>query len=222
MKRKKKDTIQTTAETVEVNRKEMQAIAPGTKGWRKVEKERPKYASKSNPVYQEVFCEYVFRLNLLGATIRELAEFFNVTPPVIHRWRKKYPKFSEAFEKGKDIADSKVAEQLYRRAIGYSHPEEKVFIYRGQVIRETVIKHYPPDTGAAAFWLKNRRGDQWKDKHEHNVTNRHVLDPSKLEQVTDDQLNEIVKLAGGPEFNDDWEGEVEVVDEETVATKETN
>jgi hypothetical protein len=29
-----------------------------------------------------------------------------------------------------------------------------------------VRRYYPPDTGAATMWLKNRRGDVWRDKSE--------------------------------------------------------
>ena len=164
-----------------------------------------KFACNGNRVYQRIFVEHVFRLNLLGATIPELADFFRVTPAVIHRWRKKYPEFGEAFEKGKSIADSRVVESLYRRALGYSHPEEKVFINRGRVVRETVMKHYPPDTHAATFWLKNRRRGEWKDRHEHEVVPQRVLDSVKLEKVDDSYLSEVIKLAGGPEFEEDWE-----------------
>jgi hypothetical protein len=28
-------------------------------------------------------------------------------------------------------------------------------------------EHYPPDTAAASLWLRNRRSDKWRDKHEH-------------------------------------------------------
>ncbi len=32
------------------------------------------------------------------------------------------------------------------------------------------IKHYPPDTTACIFWLKNRQRDKWRDRldHEHS------------------------------------------------------
>src|SRR3546814_6922806 len=40
----------------------------------------------------------------------------------------------------------------------------------GSVIHERYVEHYPPDTTAAIFWLKNRRKEQWRDKHEHEHT----------------------------------------------------
>jgi hypothetical protein len=212
-RKKKEESLNVTVST-----KEMKALAHGTKGWKRVEKERPKFANKNHPVYQKVFAEHVFRLNLLGATIVELADFFHVTEAVIYQWRKKHPEFREAFEKGKSIADSRVVERLYQRAIGYSHPETKVFMYRGQIIREEVTKHYPPDTGAACFWLKNRRRGEWKDKHEHEIVQQRVLDSVQLENVGSETLAEIVKAAGGPEFELDWKEE----DQEEIEQTESD
>lgn len=34
---------------------------------------------------------------------------------------------------------------------------------QGKKIKQT-MKHVPPDTGAIAIWLKNRRPDKWRDK----------------------------------------------------------
>jgi hypothetical protein len=35
------------------------------------------------------------------------------------------------------------------------------------------MRHYPPDTTACIFWLKNRRPDLWRDKvhNEHTTPN---------------------------------------------------
>ena len=34
---------------------------------------------------------------------------------------------------------------------------------RSEVVQVPFIEHYPPDTTAAIFWLKNRRPDRWRD-----------------------------------------------------------
>ena len=31
-------------------------------------------------------------------------------------------------------------------------------------------KHYPPDTTAAIFWLKNRQKSKWRDKQDHEIS----------------------------------------------------
>ena len=34
------------------------------------------------------------------------------------------------------------------------------------------VKHYPPDTTAAIFWLKNRQVERWRDKQEVDHTTK--------------------------------------------------
>lgn len=74
------------------------------------------------------------------------------------------PEFAEALERWKLKADERVEASLYERATGYSHPDTHISAYQGEVIETPTIKHYPPDTQAAMFWLKNRRPDRWSDK----------------------------------------------------------
>jgi len=42
------------------------------------------------------------------------------------------------------MADAEVAEKLYQRACGYSHPTVKIMQYEGQPIEVEYIQHYPP------------------------------------------------------------------------------
>ena len=51
-------------------------------------------------------------------------------------------------------------------------------------------KHHPPDTTAAIFWLKNRRRDDWRDRHDIGL-NLTVQDMSDDElDVANAQLDE--------------------------------
>ncbi|MCY1295079.1 hypothetical protein D9M70_444010 [compost metagenome] len=34
------------------------------------------------------------------------------------------------------------------------------------MVRVPTVKHYPPDPGAAIFWLKNRQPELWKERVE--------------------------------------------------------
>jgi hypothetical protein len=60
------------------------------------------------------------------------------------------------------LADAEVAEKLFHRAKGYSHPEIKVFCHDGDITTHGVVKHYPPDTRATIAWLRNRRKQNWR------------------------------------------------------------
>ncbi len=101
-----------------------------------------------------------------GATDKELADHFDVNVATIYRWRNAFSEFCEACIAGKDFADDRVERALYNRAVGYSFDSEKVFQSSGEIIRAATIEHVPPDPGAAMHWLKNRRGDKWRDKQE--------------------------------------------------------
>ncbi|SDY78220.1 hypothetical protein [Nitrosomonas sp. Nm33] len=68
--------------------------------------------------------------------------------------------------RGKLIADAKVAEALYKMAIGYSHPETHIARQGGKVIKIEITKRYLPNTKACIFWLKNRQPKLWRDRIE--------------------------------------------------------
>lgn len=115
-------------------------------------------------LYKEAYAEQAYKLCLLGATDAELANFFETSEQTINSWKKKYPDFLESLKKGKALADAEIASKLFHRAKGYSHPATKILQYEGQPIEVEYTEHYPPDTTAAIFWLKNRRPDLWRDK----------------------------------------------------------
>lgn len=111
--------------------------------------------------------EQVKKLVLRGWTDLQMAEFFCVDESTWTRWKEKHENFRTALKDWKIEADANVERCLYERATGYSHPEDKIFKPAGEdpTIVPT-IKHYPPDTVAGIFWLKNRQPDKWREKQE--------------------------------------------------------
>lgn len=112
--------------------------------------------------YRQEFDEQARKLCLLGATNKDLAKFFEVTDSTLSLWMVQHESFSEALKAGRQLADAKVGERLYQRAIGYSHPDVHVSNYQGMVTLTPITKHYPPDPVSMIFWLKNRRPDLWR------------------------------------------------------------
>jgi hypothetical protein len=135
--------------------KDSNAKSPGERGRR----------SKFKPEY----VEQAEKLCKLGATDAEIADFFGVAESTLNLWKKRHPEFSKSLKKGKLEADATVADRLFKRATGYSHQAEKIFNNDGEIVRAEYIKHYPPDTTACIFWLKNRQPDKWRDKVEHEA-----------------------------------------------------
>ena len=131
--------------------------------------------TKFKPEYKE----QVYKLCLLGATDKDMADFFNVREATINRW-KKLKGFCESIKRGKIDADANVAKSLYKRACGYEHPEDKIFCTDGDVTTVETTKHYPPDTAACIIWLKNRDPDRWKDRKDVNLSGEVILKPPKI------------------------------------------
>jgi hypothetical protein len=113
-------------------------------------------------------CRQAEALCKLGATDRELAEFFKVSESTLNLWKLQHADFSEALKVGKEAADKRVEQSLYRRAMGYSHDEVHISNYMGEVTLTPIVKQYPPDTTACIFWLKNRKPAEWRDRVEHS------------------------------------------------------
>lgn len=116
--------------------------------------------------YSEDVPRMAYQLCLMGAIDKDLAEFFGVCIRTINNWKNDHPEFLKSVMDGKDTADARVSERLYMRAMGYSHPEEKIFCNDGEITRVETTKHYPPDTQAIKFWMTNRQGKFWKDRQE--------------------------------------------------------
>lgn len=106
--------------------------------------------------YKPEYAEQARRLCLVGFIDKELAEYFEVEESTINYWKKQYPEFLESIIAGKEIADAKVAEALYKRAIGYEAEEGDN------------IKKYPPEVTAAKFWLINRQRGRWSERIDHD------------------------------------------------------
>lgn len=116
--------------------------------------------------YRKEFADQARELCELGATDMELADFFRVDVRTVYNWKHTHPEFFQALKVGKDALDDRVERSLYQRAVGYSYNSEKIFHHQGQITRAEIIEHVPPDASAALLWLKNRRGDTWRDKHD--------------------------------------------------------
>jgi len=116
--------------------------------------------------YRPEFVEQACKLCKLGLTDKEIAKFFEVSEQTLNAWKQQHPEFLESLKGGKTLADAEVASKLFHRATGYEHPDTDIRVVNGVIVETPLIKHYPPDTTAAIFWLKNRRPDLWRDKVE--------------------------------------------------------
>lgn len=122
--------------------------------------------------YREEYNDLAYKYSLLGATDVEMAKFFDVSEVTLNAWKKEYPKFLKSLKDGKENADADIAKSLYHRAKGYSHADVDIKVCNGEIVETQLVKHYPPDTGAAMAWLKNRQPSKWRDKVEQEITHK--------------------------------------------------
>lgn len=137
---------------------------------------KPGRPSKLTPAAREKSVE----LAAQGKTNEQIADILGVHRRTIENWSTRDQEFLWALKEAKSHADDAVEASLFMRAVGYKHAALKFF--KGEkrttdpvtdetkvedvVIEHPYTKHYPPDTTAAIFWLKNRRPDQWREKDE--------------------------------------------------------
>jgi len=103
---------------------------------------------------------------LLGATDKDLAAAYNVTEQTVNNWKKSKHGFFESIKEAKSAADLQVEQALFKRALGYSHAEDKIFNNGGEALVVGTTKSYPPDTAACMAWLYNRSPARWKREPE--------------------------------------------------------
>lgn len=160
--------------------------------------EEPERRSVGRPtLFRDEYVEQAYKLCLLGATDAELADFFEVCERTINTWKEDYPEFLQSLKAGKASADAAVAESLYKRALGYSHPDVHISNFQGMITVTDIVKHYPPDTGAAFIWLKNRQPHKWKDKVEvKEDINLNIFPPKEvLKELFDASLKRSTEKA---------------------------
>lgn len=122
------------------------------------------------------------KLCRLGATDRDIADFFEVSEATLNNWKLKHPTFLESLKRSKEEADALVEQSLFRRATGYTHPAVKVFMPANAdaPVYAPFVEHYPPDATSMIFWLKNRQPDKWRDKRDGGEGDDEPVAPVKV------------------------------------------
>lgn len=102
----------------------------------------------------------------------------------LNEWCKRFSGISDALKQGKAPVDIEVENMLLKRAMGFEYEEVTTEIediptgkldekgnpiYRQRKHIKKTKKMVVPDTTAQIFWLKNRRPDLWRDRHENDV-----------------------------------------------------
>lgn len=156
--------------------------------------------SEYNPSYHP---KMVYKLCLLGATNKQIADAFGISKNTLKNWKEKHFEFLTSLTRGKIIADAEIANSLFKRAKGFKHKEKKFFVVRvgkdeDEIQTKDTIKQYPPDTKAAAIWLSNRTKN-WRERAGDTPKAASVKDKQAVPQSTpftiiDPLTNELTQI----------------------------
>ena len=128
-------------------------------------------AGRPSKFVAEYHIPWVRSLARRGLTVGEIARDVGVSRSTLNKWVAENAELSDALNEGRQSADSKVEESLYRKALGFTYTEKKTIVANGkdgqqQTARiEIVEREVPPDTTACIFWLKNRMSGQWREQN---------------------------------------------------------
>ena len=142
-----------------------------------------------------------------GLSDKQIADKIGITTTTLYEWKKRFPEFSDALKKGKEIVDIEVENALLKRALGFLSVHETKEALRDNderpivdsetgeavlVVTKQTIKTVPPDVTALIFWLKNRMPEAWRDRKDVAVDANVRTNP--YHGLTEEELR---KLAGG-------------------------
>ena len=130
--------------------------------------------------YKKTLDEDAYKLCLLNATDKQIADFFNITESTYYLWKTKHKSFATAIKEGKEIADLDVARSLYKKAMGAPYKKQQAVKVKKAVLNDDgeVVGYEEtveiadlhcvdvPDTKALEFWLRNRHKDLWNQDKE--------------------------------------------------------
>ena len=106
-----------------------------------------------------------------GLTNKQIANNIGVNVDTIYTWQNRFSDFHDALKRGKEVVDIEVENSLLKRAMGYDVEEVKEIeedsSHGIKKRTERHIKHITPDVTAQIFWLKNRKPEVWRDRHDH-------------------------------------------------------
>ena len=131
-----------------------------------------------------------------GATVEDLTRIIGCGKTAFHGIKKGYSEFAELLKNGREEADLRVENSLFKRACGFEYEEKTNEVKMnsdgslGQVVSvKTTTKFIPPDTTAQIFWLKNRKPKEWRDRQEHDVTVNPFLELMQVATAGDEETN---------------------------------
>lgn len=137
----------------------------------------------------------VYELALLGATQEEMATVMKVPVGTLGNWLRENEEIIAAYSEGSIGANAKVAESLFKCAIGFEYVDEIVTVVKGECYINKIKRFKPADPWAAAKWLSLRRSLNWSETHKVEITNTNInINKLDFSGMTTDELKLMSKI----------------------------
>ncbi len=140
-----------------------------------------------------------------GLKDKQIAANIGCSVSTLCEWKNRFPEFSEALKKGRDVADYIVENEMFlscqTRTVTVKKPVKlkKVMVDGKKRLEEERVEYVeeetviPGNVTAQIFWLKNRRPNKWRD----------VPKEANLEEPDDDGLMEALNVVASSSPPDD-------------------
>lgn len=135
----------------------------------------------------------------MGLSDLQISFNLGISKDTFYRYKKEHSDFSDCINRGKNVADFKVENALYKKATGYTIKEQGVVkvknIYyddKGNKCSKEDVKvvdmekEVPADVQAIKFWLINRKSGRWKDNPTKAEIDKAILEIKKKESEKGD------------------------------------
>lgn len=136
-------------------------------------RKKPVKKAKSDPRTKydpDIHPDHAKALAMRGFTNKEIAEAFGIAQSTLQEWIKKIPELSESIKVGKEPANAKVENAIFKSCVGYYVTEKRAVVVgtgeHAHVETVTETRFIPPSHQSQRFWSKNRMGDRWRDVQE--------------------------------------------------------
>lgn len=137
-----------------------------------------------------------------GLNDLQIAKNLNISKTSFYDYQRIYTSFSDAIKRGRRPVDIEVENALLKRALGFEYEEKltEIEISLEGVPSATKIKTtkklIPADVGAIAFWLKNRKSSDWRDRQALEHTGKDGKDlPVFYRNLNNDDLAQAILLS---------------------------
>lgn len=104
-----------------------------------------------------------------GKTNEEMCVLLGISPDSWYTYMKEHIELNDIVTAGKSVIDNRVENAVLKTALGFEYEEIKTIIEEDRNGKkrtriEKTMKYMPPNLNAQAFWLKNRKKDEWGDR----------------------------------------------------------